>query len=103
MSFESNPFNQGPDLNNPKCLAGEMEVVAGGLNQQCEAAKSNSALGGHPAPAELYRRAAMLLTYAAELIRKHVPAVAVEPKTVDAPAAPPVTPTLTDGAKRRPA
>lgn len=83
-------FNNGNDLTTPAGLIAECESLAGGMRQQQIAARSSSALGGHPNPEYLYAQAEVVLLAAARMLAPLVPPPAPTEPVVDAPAiAPP--------------
>lgn len=75
------------DYNDPAFLAAECAALAEGMEQQANAARSGTALSGHPHPNYFYGKVAHTLRAAAQMVKGLVPEP--KPKTeaakVDAP------------------
>jgi hypothetical protein len=56
------------DLKDPKQLADQLEMLAGGLEQQAASSRSLSAMQGHPYPAGFYADAARAMRAAKAMI-----------------------------------
>lgn len=74
-------FNTGPNLEDPKELSDALANIATAMRQQGVSARGNTALGGHPDPVFFFTNSAHLIEAGVAMIRKQIPAPAVEAKT----------------------
>ena len=67
--MDANGFPVVPSMADPADLIAMCVEMAAGMDQQIIAANPNSAMGGHPRPAELFGRAANVFRACANMLR----------------------------------